>query len=149
MRVRRFPRCDFPCNPDDLIRVVCFGDAEKMAAMLYVTVEQIERWRTGQEAVPYAVYAMLKSQDKPQLGEMWGEWQGFYLDRGRLVSDEYRAAVSLDDVLKLREYRRLDRLVVEQAETIERLIVERDFYKAQCHREAKFGLMLNRIFKSQ
>lgn len=147
MRVRRFPRCDFPCNPDDLIRVVCFGDAEKMAALLYVTVEQIERWRTGQDAVPYAVYAMLKTQDKPQLGEMWGEWQGFYLDRGRLVSDEYRAAVSLDDVLKLREYRRLDRLVVEQAETIERLIVERDFYRGQCHREAKFGLMLNRLFK--
>ena len=147
MRVRRFPRADFPCNPDDIIRVVCFGNATDLAAKLHVTVDQVERWRVGTDPVPFAVFAYLQAEAKPVLTAMWGEWAGFYLDRGRLVSDEYRVGIGLDDVLMLREYRRLEQLVREQAETIERLLVEKDFYRRQCHREAKFGLMLNRLFK--
>jgi hypothetical protein len=147
MRKRNFPRANFPHSPERLFGVLCFGDAEALAARLYVTVEQVERWRDGTDEVPFAVYEVLRSQDKPVLREQFGEFAGFYFDRGRLVSDHYKVAISLEDALNMREYRMLSGLVEKQAETIERLLVEKDFYRRQCHREAKFGMMINRLFK--
>ncbi|MDC7700372.1 hypothetical protein [Vogesella indigofera] len=147
MRNRKFPVAYFQHSPDELIRVVCFGEAETLAAKLFVDVEQVTRWREGAEAVPFAVFAWLREEGAKALTEAWAPFDGFTLDRGRLVSRQYRAAISIEDVMMLREYRLMPALLEKQADTIERLMKERDFYKAQCHREAKFGMMVNRLFK--
>lgn len=39
------------------------------------------------------------------------------------------------------------RLAERQADLIEQLKTERDFYRQNCHRQARFGLMLNRLFR--
>jgi hypothetical protein len=44
------------------------------------------------------------------------------------------------------EYRKAHRLVQEQADLIERLMKERDFYRRNCHHQAKFGALLFRLF---
>lgn len=147
MRARKFPVAKFPHDLDELIKVVCFCAPETLAAELYVSVEQAEAWQSGAEPVPFAVFAWLKESKSKRLSKEWAPFDGFYLDRGRLVSREYRAAVSIEDVMMLRDYRLLPELVGKQADKIEQLMKERDFYKAQCHREAKFGMMINRLFK--
>ncbi|KIA79379.1 hypothetical protein QR66_16300 [Chromobacterium piscinae] len=75
-----------------------------------------------------------------------GPWQGFKIDGERLQSP-WGDAMTFNEWFELPEYRRASRLAAEQAELIERLMAERDFYRENCARQAKFGLMLNRIFR--
>ncbi len=78
--------------------------------------------------------------------ERLGDWQHVQIDRNRLVLP-WGEKIGLDELALIREYRRTHQLAQEQADLIERLMMERDFYKENCHRQAKFGLMLNNLFK--
>ncbi|POZ60696.1 hypothetical protein C2I19_17560 [Chromobacterium alticapitis] len=51
------------------------------------------------------------------------------------------------EVYRLPDYRRAQRLVEQQAELIERLMKERNFYRKNCHQQARFGMLLNQVFQ--
>ena len=125
-----------------------FGDIEEMAAEIGVSAQQLAYWRRGREPVPRVVYLYLRHRSETILGAQYGPFAGFRLcDRGdALVCPGTGIRVNHAEVTRLPEYRRAQRLASDQAELIEQLMVERDFYRRNCHRQAKFGMMVNRLF---
>lgn len=146
---RQFPRADFPHDPDELVRVVLFcKDADGARREIGVTLDQWQRWQRGREAVPRTVFAFLRLWNRRQAPPSWGAFAGLEYDaeHDALRHAMLRHLITWADIASLPELRRQKRLAEAQAETIERLLIERDFYKAQCSREARFGLMVNRLF---
>ncbi|QRO33899.1 hypothetical protein [Chromobacterium violaceum] len=141
------PWCEFPCSPDDLVGAVSFGDIETVAAEIGVSAQQLAYWRRGREPVPRVVYLYLRHRSETILGAQYGPFQGFRLcDRGdALVCPGTGIRVNHAEIARLPEYRRAQRLASDQAELIERLMIERDFYRKNCHRQARFGMLLNRL----
>ncbi|WP_146042166.1 hypothetical protein [Chromobacterium sinusclupearum] len=132
---RSKPISTFPCNPDELYRAVCFGDINEVADELAVTTEQIHRWRTGQEPVPKAVSLWLKHRNCTTLGAQFGPFKGFRLcDRGdALVCPASGMRINFSEIPLLDEYRRANKLAERQAELIEKLMTDRNFYRDNCH----------------
>lgn len=145
MKHRNPPFANFPCSPDELIRAVCFGDIETVAAELGVDPGQLGYWRTGREPVPKPVFLYLKNRNATTLGPQYGPFKGFTLcERGdALVCPATGVRVNYEEVARLPDYRLAQRLVKQQAELIEKLMKERDFYRKNCHRQARFGMLLN------
>ncbi|POA97087.1 hypothetical protein C2134_19240 [Chromobacterium sinusclupearum] len=142
------PWCEFPCSPDDLVRAVSFGDIETVAAEIGVSAQQLAYWRRGREPVPRVVYLYLRHRAETTLGAQYGPFRGFHLcERGdALVCPATGIRINYVEVAMLPEYRRAKRLAEEQAELIGRLMKERDFYRKNCLKQAKYGAMLNTIF---
>ncbi|UTH73578.1 hypothetical protein [Chromobacterium sp. IIBBL 290-4] len=142
------PIANFPCHPDDLYRVICFGDAKELANELDVTVQKINRWRRGLEPVPKAAYLWLKHKTDTALGPHFGPFRGFRLSKHgeALECPATGVRIPYEEIAELPEYRRLRRLVGQQAELIETLMRERDFYKRNCLRDSKYGMLLSMIF---
>lgn len=63
-----------------------------------------------------------------------------------LLPAGYRVTIDYAEVERLADYRRLFHLRTMQTDLIERLMIERDFYRDNCHRQARFGLMVNGLF---
>ncbi|WP_137009782.1 hypothetical protein [Aquitalea aquatilis] len=143
MRKPLAPTTTFECDKLELARLLFSHDRKASAAELGVTVRQWSAWTTGAKPVPRHVWLYLK-QKKDM--ERLGDWQHVQIDRNRLVLP-WGEKIGLDELALIREYRRTHQLAQEQADLIERLMMERDFYKENCHRQAKFGLMLNNLFK--
>ncbi|MGR2681453.1 hypothetical protein [Chromobacterium haemolyticum] len=53
--------------------------------------------------------------------------------------------INYEEVAFLSEYRNARRLAAQQADLIERLMTQRNFYRDNCHRQARFGMLLNRL----
>ncbi|WP_152681895.1 hypothetical protein [Chromobacterium subtsugae] len=142
------PWCEFSCSPDELYRAVSFGDIETIAAEMGVSAQQLAYWRRGREPVPRVVYLWLRHRSDTTLGPQYGPFRGFRLcDRGdALVCPATGTRVNYAEVILLPEYRRANQLVMRQAELIERLMIERDFYRQNCHQQARFGMLVNRLF---
>ncbi|MGY8624405.1 hypothetical protein [Chromobacterium violaceum] len=141
------PWCEFPCSPDDLVRAVSFGDIEEMAAELGVSAQQLAYWRRGREPVPRVVYLWLRHRSETVLGAQYGPFTGFRLcDRGdALVCPATGIRVNHADVVRLPEYRRAQCLIEQQTALIERLMMERDFYRRNCLKQAKYGMIINAL----
>lgn len=107
---------------------------------------QRKDWLYGRKPVPKLAYVALNSLKSTELPKQFGKWSGFYLERDHLCSPAMDMKMHYSEFEKLHDYRRSYNLCQQQAELIESLIIQRDYYRDQCHREAKFGLMLNRIF---
>jgi len=150
---RKFPRADFRTEPGELDRVFTFnGSDEQLAELIGVSTRKIGRWHTGTDPVPKAVFELLRFkylyERSTTLGKHFGPWSGWKLSkRGDGLENPFRRSfLYLEDAARIEECRHAHELTGKQAELIERLMIERDFYRQQCHREAKYGLMLNRLF---
>ena len=78
--------------------------------------------------------------------EALGKWRTVNIQQDRITMP-WGESISFEEMAKIREYRRAHHLVQDQADLFEHLMMERDFYKENCHRQARFGLMLNDLFK--
>ncbi|MDF0607204.1 hypothetical protein HZU77_016430 [Neisseriaceae bacterium TC5R-5] len=136
------PQAHFRCNSLELALLMFTHDDKATAKELGITLEQWQNWKTGTEPIPKLLWLYLKL--KKQLDQM-GVWKDYRIDGERLISP-FGDALHFDEWGKLQEYRRASRLAGQQAELIETLLKERNFYRQQCHTEAKFGLMLRRLF---
>ncbi|WP_146056860.1 hypothetical protein [Chromobacterium alticapitis] len=147
---RNTPIAAWPCNnPDELYKAISFGDADALAKELAVSTAQVTAWRTGQDPVPKAVFLWLTLRNSKKLGPQFGPFRGFELcDRGdALVCPDTGIRMNHAEVYRLPDYRRAQRLVEQQAELIERLMKERNFYRKNCHQQARFGMLLNQVFQ--
>ncbi|MBA4710477.1 hypothetical protein [Aquitalea aquatica] len=142
MLKRLNPRTNFDCDAMELAKLMFSADDNKSARDLGVTVDEWMQWKTGAEPVPKAIWLCLKQQK--QLEEL-KPLQGFSLTGNRL--DSPWGPMLTDEILRLPEYRKAARLAEKQADLIERLMMERDFYRDNLDRQARFGLMVNNIFK--
>ncbi|UTH73591.1 hypothetical protein [Chromobacterium sp. IIBBL 290-4] len=112
------------------------NDDQAAAREVGVTVAQWQAWKYGDEPVPKVVWLYLKL--KRELERM-GSWRGFQIDGERLISP-WGDGMRFEEWFQLKEYRRASKLAEQQAELIEQLMKERDFYRENCHRQARFGL---------
>ena len=76
-----------------------------------------------------------------------GVWNGTRAEGSRLIMPAgYQVGIEYAEIERLADYRRLFHLRTMQTDLIERLMIERDFYRENCHRQARFGLMVNSLF---
>ncbi|WP_199101643.1 hypothetical protein [Aquitalea sp. ASV11] len=143
MKKRLSPTTTFKCDELELARLLFTHDHKASAEELGVTTRQWNAWITGAKPVPRHVWLYLK-QKKDM--EALGKWRTVNIQQDRITMP-WGESISFEEMAKIREYRQANSLVQEQAELIERLMMERDFYKENCHRQARFGLMLNDLFK--
>lgn len=136
-------------KPDELIRLFHFTlQHEQLAAELEVSSEQLQAWKDGKEPVPGIFVRYMQQRERRNTIDSPGSpWDGaqangtrLHLDAGHLIDLEFA------ELARLPEYRRLYHLYEQQAELIERLLIERDFYRRQCHQEARFGMVINSLF---
>ncbi|MCD0494489.1 hypothetical protein LQD23_19625 [Chromobacterium violaceum] len=137
------PRTDFVCDQMELAVLMFSSDDNATAQRIGVTVTEWQRWKYGDEPVPRWLWLLLRYERER---ERMGPWRGFRADGDRIISP-WGDSMHFDEWIQLHEYRRAAQLARSQANLIERLMAERDFYRENCHRQAKFGLMLNRIFR--
>ncbi len=137
------PQGHYKCNTLDLANLMFSSDHNAIAEEVGVSVSQWRAWLYGDEPVPKVVYLYL--QQKKALAEL-GPWRNYRVDGERLLSPMGTGMLERE-FHELPEYRRCKRLAEQQAELIERLMRERDFYRDNCHRQARFGLMLNKLFR--
>ncbi|WP_158300710.1 hypothetical protein [Chromobacterium sp. ATCC 53434] len=147
---RSQPFATFPCSPDDLYRAVCFGDVTEIAAETGATPQDVEAWRAGRTPVPRAAFLWLHHRNSTKLGPQYGVFREFELcPRGNaLVCPATGIRVNYAEIALLPDYRRAHRLAQQQAELIEKLMKERDYYRQNCHRDARYGMLLSRLFNN-
>ena len=143
MKKRLAPTTTFKCDELELARLLFSHDHQESANELGVTIRQWNAWLTGAKPVPRHVWLYLK-QKKDM--EALGKWRTVNIQQDRITMP-WGESISFEEMAKIREYRRAHQLVQDQADLIEHLMMERDFYKENCHRQARFGLMLNDLFK--
>ena len=146
MLKRLNPRANFPCDSIELAKVMFSANDDATAKELGVSLKEWMDWKTGNKPVPKVVWLYLSQKRDMTLPKRYGVWSGFMVDGERLVSP-WGDAVAFDEVIMMKEYRRAADLCQRQSELIERLMTERNFYRENCHRQAKFGLMLNNLFR--
>lgn len=136
-------------KPDRLIGLFHFGRSEnELAEVLDVAVSTVRAWKAGLRPVPSIYIRYLDLLDSKTLNCPGSPWHGAIAEGTRLiVPTGYAASIQFAEVDRLNEYRRLYHLHQLQSDLIERLMAERDFYRENCHRQAKFGLMLNNLFR--
>jgi hypothetical protein len=74
-----------------------------------------------------------------------GLFSGWRVENGERLNGPgmtHKGGIHWVDIERLPEYRRVDNLASRQADLIERLTRERDWYKRQCELETKYGFIL-------
>lgn len=119
--------------------------ASKVCDVCGVGITQVERWRDGTEPVPYAVFQLLRFLACGIVPDGMGEFSGWQFAEGRFGLAGQRGNARWEEILYINDYR-LDRSLTEkQADLIEILTKQRNFYRSQCSLEARAGLMLANI----
>ena len=135
-------------EPDELVRLFHFTMHEKdLAAELDVTEAQIRRWKDGKEPVPSIYVKYLQRYQRRHVIEAESPWNGATAVGERLVIDPgISLSLEFEELERLPRYRQLYHLYSKQTDLIEQLLIERDYFKAQCHKQARFGMVLNSLF---
>lgn len=139
---------DVSIKPDDLVWLFHFGRTEQQLAVdLAVTVDQIHRWKSGTDAVPPMAVRLLQVLDAGDTLRCAGPWNGSRADGTRLHIDcGQDLGIEFEELERLPIYRRLYHLHSLQTDLIERLMLERDFYRRECHQQTRFGMVINQLF---
>lgn len=140
---------DVTVQPDQLIRLFHFGRSEnELAKTLAVTPQTISEFKSGLRAVPAMAVKLLELLDGKTLHAAGSRWHGARAAGDILeLPTGHRLTLNFAELERLETYRRLYHLHSLQTDLIERLIIERDFYRKQCHSEARFGMVINQLFK--
>jgi hypothetical protein len=104
-------------------------------------------WLTGNAEMPLMLYELLAMRVRCRLPATAGFFAGWTIINGERFTGPgiTHGGLHWVDIERLPEYRRVDRVADKQAELIEQLIRERDFYKRQCELESRFSFMLRSI----
>lgn len=136
-------------TPGDVWRVAAQQKPHVLARRYNVRTELMRNWLTGADEMPVMLYELLAMQVVCMLPGTAGQFAGWrVLDGQRFTGPgiEHRGGITFDDVYRMPEYWRASSLAERQAELIERLMRERDFYKRQCELEARHGVLLRSMF---
>lgn len=120
-----------------------------MAASMGISEAEYERYVRGQKKITRMVYAFIRCVTGAELPAGFGEFAGMRIERGRIIArpnQHHNCGIRYDDLVHTEYLRTCGELAKAQANLIERLSKERDFYRRQCSKDARFGMMLNKIF---
>lgn len=150
MSDRKFPVAGFRPVPLDLFEVLHALPEPEMCVELGVNAFVLRRWLDGAEPVPLIAYKLASIIAGRTLPASFGPFAGARFESGRLFLDGYAGkewGLSAENLKHLAYLRHYETLANGLDAELRRTKKERDFYKGQCSREAKYGLMLNRMFK--
>ncbi|MDR3412604.1 MAG: hypothetical protein P4L87_16960 [Formivibrio sp.] len=147
--MRKFPVAGFRPIPVDLFEVLHTMQEPEMAKALGVNPWAFRRWLDGEEPVPLIAYKLAKVIAGHELTAGFGEFAGVRYENGKLYARNRvgkRAGMTYGELSSIEMMRDLiNNIEAVQAENM-RLRKERDFYKGQCDRETRFGLIVNDLF---
>ena len=127
----------------DIARALFTHDNQALADELGCSLRLLIDWKKGRKVPPDLVLRYLKLKHEVESRPFC--WRDFRFVDERLVFP-FGGALHYNELHLLTSYRRAHRLAEQQAELIERLMMERDFYKRNCHQQAKFGIVINSLF---
>lgn len=127
----------------DIARALFTHDNQALADELGCSLRLLIDWKKGRKVPPDLVLRYLKLKHEAARPVCW---RGFEFVDQRLVFPFWGESLHYDEIHLIPNYRLAHRLTEQQAELIERLMIERDFYKRNCHQHAKFGMVINSLF---
>lgn len=144
-----FPRAGFDPKPatEALLTALLALPATDMCDALGISLNTHMGYLCGQIPVPKTVFLFAQVIAGQQLGPGWGKFAGVRIEGDWLVLPGYdrKEGIRYEELKDMWHIRQTLALCNGHARTIEKLMLERDFYKAQCRKEARFGMMLNQI----
>ncbi|NHQ85293.1 hypothetical protein HA050_04100 [Iodobacter sp. HSC-16F04] len=144
-----YPRAGFQPQPatETLLTALLALPASDMCDALGISLKTHLGYLSGQIPVPKIVFLFAQVIAGQELGKGWGKFSGMRIDGEWLVLPGYdkKEGIRYEELKNLWHMRQTLALASGYTRTIEKLMVERDFYKRQCLKEAKYGMMLNQI----
>lgn len=139
--MRKFPKCGRePLN--DVMLAAFTLPPSHMADLCGVGITTVEAWRDGSTEIPLACYRLLKLVALGIIPPGFGRWAGWRFVDDRIYCPGDNKGVRWEEVVFMDHYRLNESLVKLQAETIEQVTRQKDFYRRQCGLESRLGLML-------
>lgn len=136
-------------NQADVYHVAQTFKPHKLARQYGTNTEKMKEWLTGRSAMPRMLYELLAFRVLCTLPSTAGHFAGWRVIDGERFDGPgitYKGGLHWIEIDRLNEYRRADSVAHKQADLIERLMRERDFYKRQCELETRYALQLRTIF---
>jgi hypothetical protein len=146
--MRRLPRLENGQTPDELI-LALLQCTDYARDLIGISKLKLARYKNGTDATPERIFTLLKIMTAMEAPKSWGEFSSLKITQGRLylAKDMFWAdGITRGELVTHGLTRRDLKMVEGQANMIERLMTERNFYKKQCGYEAKYGLMLWQCF---
>lgn len=143
--MRHFPRCEKPVDLNTLISALYTLPASQVAEICGTGLKTVEEWKNGTQAVPFAILQLLRFCALGVIPDGFGVWSGWQLTADRFGPAGEKGNARWEEILCIQDYRTDRSLTEKQADLIEALTRQRDFYKRQCSLEARTGLMLANI----
>ena len=145
--MRKLPKAyDGSCSYD-LITALSICD-EPMRELIGISKRRLEHLKTGKELVNKRELELLMILAGLKTPSTWGDFSGLKVSGKRLHIEgmRWQDGITIAELKVLSMTRAELQLIAGQADLIERLSKERDFYKKQCGFQAKHGLMLWQCF---
>lgn len=147
--MRSFPVAGFKPAPVDLFEVLHALPEVEMCKALGVGQWQFRGWLDGSEPVPLIAYKFAQVIAGRTLPASFGPFAGMRYEGGQLLLANRvgkRAGIAYAELSSLEGMRD----AIKAANTLEaenrRLRKACDFYKAQCFRDARYGMVVNELF---
>lgn len=117
-----------------------------------------KRWKAAPDTMPKMAQRLTRYHVRGELRDLFGkEWDGFVMHKGKLFAPAWREGFTpeqiqhmffqVQDVGYLRAMvRQLERDLAREQERCEVLERHNYFYRSQVSREARLGMMLERVF---
>lgn len=139
--MRKFPKCGRePLN--DVMAAIFSMPASNVADVCGVGITTVLDWQSGSSEIPLACYRLLQLVALGTIPPGFGRWAGWRFVEDRIYCPGDNRGVRWEEIVFMDHYRQNEHLVKLQAETIEQLMKQRDFYSRQCSLESRLGLML-------
>lgn len=142
--MRTFPRCrDFQAT--EVITTLFALPESAVADLCGVGINTVIDWRSGAIEIPLACFRLIQIAALGTIPAGLGRWAGWRFVDDRIYAPGDNKGIRWEELVFIDHYRQNQSLVTQQAETIEQLIRQRDWYKKQCSLESRLGLMISNM----
>lgn len=117
-----------------------------------------KRWKANPATMPDMAQRLTRYHVRGELRDLFGkEWEGFTMHKGRLFAPSWRNGFAPGEIKAMffrvqqvraleSNVRQLERDLQRERERCEALERSNYFYRSQVMREARFGMVLERVF---
>ena len=135
-----------------------YATTEQITQATGCTTATAKRWKAKPDSMPEMARRLIAYQNCYELAPIWGkDWEHFQFHSGQLFAPGWREGFTpeqiqfmffqVQDVGYLRaQVRQLERDLQRERERCEVLERHNYFYRSQVSREARFGMMVERVF---
>nr|WP_229797481.1 hypothetical protein [Jeongeupia chitinilytica] len=130
-------------NPSETLMMIRSLPPATLAESMGIEVDELECYARGRKKITRMVYAFIRCVTGAELPAGFGEFAGMRIERGRIIArpnQHHSCGIRYDDLVHMEYLRTCGELAKGQANLIERLSKERDFYRRQCSKDSRYGM---------